>query len=306
MKKRVTSLLLALLALTSVTLTGFAAVAEEPENAAETVSEQPAIFYLNGEPMESLVYCGSDGVYYVTVESFISAMDAEAMIEEENGVVTATSVTVTGVVDVAEAQEGGTTEADVQEELLSVSAAAGDNYVVANGRCLYVESGNLLVEGKVALPIRVLAKMFNLDVGYNGFVLLTHREGAGAYLEAADTYYDDEALYWLSHIIYAESGNQSLEGRIAVGNVVMNRVKSPLFPNTVYGVVFQKNQFSPASSGSIYRTPNAGSMIAAKLVLEGAVVMENALFFNAASMKNSYAARNRPYIATIGAHAFYA
>ena len=61
-----------------------------------------------------------------------------------------------------------------------------------------------------------------------------------------------------------------MEGKIAVGNVVLNRVNDPRFPNTVYGVVFQRNQFTPAMTGTINRTPNESSVIAAKLCLEGA------------------------------------
>ena len=108
------------------------------------------------------------------------------------------------------------------------------------------------------------------------------------------------SLYWLSRIIYAESGNQILEGKIAVGNVVMNRVNSPKFPDNIYDVLYQKNQFSPASSGSLKRTPNAESVIAAKLVLEGVEIVPGALFFNRAGMA-CYASRNRAYLTTIGA-----
>ena len=201
-----------------------------------------------------------------------------------------------------------TPQANVVEETLTFSAVAGQQYVTANGRYLYVEDGVKLLNEEVAVPVRVLAEIFNLEVGYDsatGNVTLTSQEGADAYLTGGDAYYDSDALYWLSHIIYAESGNQPLAGKIAVGNVVMNRVASPLFPDTIYDVLFQRNQFSPAITGSIYRTPNAASVIAAKLVLDGAVVLDNALFFNAVGV-NSYASRNRPYVATIGNHAFYA
>ena len=206
----------------------------------------------------------------------------------------------------AEAEE--TPQANVVEETLTLSAATGQQYVVANDRYLYVEDGVKQLNGEVAVPVRVLAKIFNLEVGYDsatGNVTLTSQEESDAYLADGSAYYDSDALYWLSHIIYAESGNQPLAGKIAVGNVVMNRVASPLFPDTIYDVLFQRNQFSPAITGSIYRTPNAASVVAAKLVLDGAVVLENALFFNAVGV-NSYASRNRPYVATIGNHAFYA
>jgi N-acetylmuramoyl-L-alanine amidase len=319
MKTRVTSFLLALLAVTSVTLTGSAAGTEGTADVTASAAAQQTVvdtqveipvyepgrmyFYLDGQLLTGLVSEGRYGVNYVTVESFISAMDPEAMVEEENGVVTVTATSVTGVEDVATAQPG---TAGVVEETLTLTAAANATYLTANGRCIPVDNGLLLVDGKVAAPIRVLAKVFNLSVGYNGTVLLNHQAGASAYLTSADSYYDSDALYWLSRIIHAESSNQSLDGKVAVGNVVMNRVASPLFPNTVYSVVFQKNQFSPASSGTIYRTPSAESVVAAKLVLEGAVALEKVLFFNRAGLTTSYAARNRTYVATIGAHAFYA
>ena len=206
-------------------------------------------------------------------------------------------------------EDEDTPEANVEEaETLRFTAVVGEKYVQANGRYLYVKDGVRLVHDKVAVPVRVLAEIFNLDVGYDSAtenVTLDSQSGVGAYLQDAESYYNADTLYWLSRIIYAESGNQVLEGKIAVGNVVMNRVASPLFPDNIYDVLFQRNQFSPASSGSIYRTPNEQSVVAAKLVMDGAVALKNVLFFNRAGM-NSYASRNRPYVGTIGAHAFYA
>ena len=116
------------------------------------------------------------------------------------------------------------------------------------------------------------------------------------------------AVVWIK-IVYPpmSKGIESLPplaGKIAVGNVVMNRVNHPRFPNNIYDVLFQKNQFTPAASGSIYRDPNAESVIAAMLVLDGAQVAPDALFFNAAGAR-SYASRTRTYVTTIGDHAFY-
>ena len=339
MKIRITGLALAGLMAASLVLPAFAASSEEV----------PSLeIYLNGEAAQMLEYRLYKGVNYITVESFMAMMDAEALVEQEDGTVVVTAATVTGVVDMDAAQEEGqlsgeteedpnqgedralmeseeenaqteelpeedpeaeeTPQANVVEETLTFSAVQGENYVVANGRYLYVKNGVLELDGKVAVPVRVLAEIFNLDVGYDGAtgnVTLTSQEGVGAYLESGDAYYDGDVLYWLSRIIYSESGNQPLEGKIAVGNVVMNRVASPLFPDTIYDVLFQRNQFSPAATGSIYRTPNEASVVAAKLVMDGAVSLKNVLFFNAAGL-NSYASRNRPYVATIGNHAFYA
>lgn len=208
----------------------------------------------------------------------------------------------------ADADVAPTPEAVVEVvDTLTMTAVAGEQYVVANDRYLYVEDGVITLDGAVAVPVRVLAEAMELTTEYDGqsgLVYLTSSEEIG-YLEDGDTYYDSDSLYWLSRIIYCESGNQVLDGKIAVGNVVLNRVDDSRFPDTIYDVIFQKNQFSPASSGSIYREPNAESVIAAKLVLDGAVVLEDALFFNQAGLE-CYASKNRPYITTIGGHAFYA
>ena len=57
----------------------------------------------------------------------------------------------------------------------------------------------------------------------------------------------------LASIIYCEAGNQTYEGQVAVGAVVMNRVKSVSYPNSISGVIYQSGQFTPASSGVLAR-----------------------------------------------------
>ncbi|MCR5429943.1 MAG: cell wall hydrolase [Eubacterium sp.] len=61
-------------------------------------------------------------------------------------------------------------------------------------------------------------------------------------------------LRLLTSIIYSEAGNQSYAGKKAVGIVIMNRVKSKQFPNTIKGVVYQSGQFSPVRNGSLARS----------------------------------------------------
>ena len=302
MKKRAVSSVLATLAVVSFILPAFADPPPEPEGIPVSVEIEPwTAIRLNGEPQQSVEYEIRNGVTYVTVGSFVSMLDAEAMVEEENGVVSVNAAKVDQVVDA----EGNT--ANVVEETLDLTVAAGAPYIVANGRYLYAKDDLVLLNDSVAAPIRVLARVFNLSVNYDAeeqTVLLEHQEGAGAYLTPGDNYYDGDTLYWLSRIINAESGNQVLEGKIGVGNVVMNRVEDPAFPDNVYDVLYQKNQFSPASSGSLKRTPNEESVIAAKLVLDGAEVVPTALFFNRAGLA-CYASRHRTYVVTIGDHAFY-
>jgi len=88
--------------------------------------------------------------------------------------------------------------------------------------------------------------------------------------------------YLLAAIIQCEAEGEPYEGKIAVGNVVMNSVKSTRFPNTITGVIYQKNQFSPAASGRLAYRLEAGvndeCIRAATEVLNGKHIID-ALFF---------------------------
>lgn len=304
MKIRIASLILAIgLVLLMVT----SSLADEETELVQVVqepAEPAAVFYLDGEPLEDVTAQSINGTYYVALRTIAPLIDETAMVEEGSGTITVTA----RAIEVTQPEQPDEAACVEVLDTLTLSAVEGEHYVTANGRYLYVKDGvRTLDDGMMAVPVRVLAEAMNLSVHYeaeSGQVQLTRSEQPG-YLEDAETYYDADSLYWLSRIIYCESGNQSLAGKIAVGNVVLNRVNDPKFPNTIYDVIFQKNQFSPAASGSIYRDPNAESVVAAKLVLDGAQVLEDVLFFNRAGM-SSYASRNRTYVATIGAHSFYA
>jgi len=254
----------------------------EPETA-EQVAEEPAgpFVLVNGKIAEQAAPFEYNGCIYVTLRFVTEAIRPDAV--------------VSWVYD----------HASITAEGLNITAYPNRTYIEANGRYLYLPYGVRSENGRMVVPLNVLAKALDAKVDFKSddgnFHVTT---GSGA-IVPGDEYYDEDALYWMSHIIHAESGNQSLKGMIAVGNVVLNRVENPLFPNTIYGVIFQKNQFTPARTGTIQLTPNSNSIIAAKLCLDGAEVLPDALWFNRANL-TSWASRNRPYIATIGSHAFYA
>lgn len=103
---------------------------------------------------------------------------------------------------------------------------------------------------------------------------------AGGYEEAANT----GDLKLLATIIYCEAGNQPYEGQIAVGSVVLNRINSPLFPNTMLAVLYQKSQFTPVMSGrfAIALANNSATQAcysAAQEVLNGRNNVPDCLFF---------------------------
>lgn len=188
--------------------------------------------------------------------------------------------------------------------VVDVIAVPGQSYVVANERYLYVPNKVQARNGAVLIPLATLCKAFDATYAFNADGSISLTTGSGAILHGGQ-YYDSNDLYWLSHIINAESGNQPLTGKMAVGNVVLNRVADSRFPNSIHGVVFQKNQFSPVANGSINKTPNAESVLAAKLCLDGGEALEGVLWFNQKGLK-CWASRNRTFVATIAGHSFYA
>ena len=202
--------------------------------------------------------------------------------------------------------DGSSSTVTVKSSKLSLTAKVGQPYIQANGRYLYVPEGVQMVGGKVTVPLSVLVKAFDARLSWDaasGTAVVNRGSGA---IQSGDSYYNQDDLFWLSRIIQAECGNQPLEGRMAVGNVVLNRVKNPAFPSTVKGVLSQKNQFTTWKNGALAkRTPNATSVIAAKLVLDGGEVesTKGATFFD--SKSNSWAARNKTCVAVIGNHKFY-
>jgi spore germination cell wall hydrolase CwlJ-like protein len=109
----------------------------------------------------------------------------------------------------------------------------------------------------------------------------------------------------LVRAMYFESNRSSQDGLMAVGTVVMNRVASPHFPNTICGVVSQHRQFAP---GVMTRTLDARQVAAAERAADAVLAGEryapvgNAMHFHMASFKNPYPAR---YVAVAGGNAFY-
>ncbi len=124
------------------------------------------------------------------------------------------------------------------------------------------------------------------------------------------TTYSATDLYWMSRIIHAEAEAEPYNGKVAVGNVILNRVKSASFPNTVKGVIFEyyKNipQFSPVADGTIYNTPNSDSIKAAKAVFAGTnVVGTSTYFFNPDKSEGTWIVANKTLVKRIGNHVFY-
>ncbi|MGL5749577.1 MAG: cell wall hydrolase [Paraclostridium sp.] len=89
----------------------------------------------------------------------------------------------------------------------------------------------------------------------------------------------NEDLYLLSKLVSSEARGESYEGQVAVAAVVINRVKDPRFPDTVEGVIYQKNAFSVVNNGEIYMDPTDSSYKAAREALYGEDPTNGAIFF---------------------------
>ncbi|WIV10429.1 cell wall hydrolase [Proteiniborus sp. MB09-C3] len=117
-------------------------------------------------------------------------------------------------------------------------------------------------------------------------------------------------VYWLSRIIHAEAGSEPYRGKVAVGSVILNRVVSSEFPNTIKDVIFEYYngipQFSPVAEGTIYNTPSEESVQAAKDALNGVKPVGNSTyFFNPDKAEGKWIVNNKTYVTRIGDHVFY-
>lgn len=124
------------------------------------------------------------------------------------------------------------------------------------------------------------------------------------------TSYATTDVYWLSRIIHAEAEAEPYSGKVAVGNVILNRVKSDLFPDTIKGVIFEYYkgipQFSPVADGTVYNTPDADSIRAAKAAMSGTSYVGNATyFFNPDKSEGTWIVNNKTLVKRIGNHVFY-
>lgn len=192
---------------------------------------------------------------------------------------------------------------------LTVTASDGCSWLEANGRYLWCESGVFVREEKAYVPIRAAAKAIGARIRWDGEEFAAYVETGGGPITPGDRFYIEDEVYWLARIIHAEAGAEPFRGQIAVGNVVLNRVRSELFPDTIYAVIFDRKngvQFTPTVNGMIYRAPDGEAIIAAKLCLEGYSLSHEILYFlNEALSENLWVPRNRPYVMTISGHDFY-
>ena len=260
---------------------GVIVISEMEDVMAETFEKQDVRMYV-----DNTMYSGrislKGGTYYVGIADFANAVSQNAEITESGGHI------------------------EVETDKVYISAYSGGIFFVANGRYLWCGEGLFTEGGEIMAPLGTLCRVFGAARDDNSPITVTT---GGTPIEGGDTYYGSDELYWLSRIISAESRGESLHGKIAVGNVVLNRVNDPNYPDTIYDVIFDDSsgvQFTPAANGTIEDAPDPDSIAAAKLCLEGVSVSKNILYFlNPDVAENFWIVNNRTYVTTIGNHEFY-
>ena len=184
----------------------------------------------------------------------------------------------------------------------------GGTWFTANGRYIQAKSGTPALDGKLLVELGALERVFGAAASYDSeTAAVTVDTATKALIESGESFYARSDIYWLSRIIYAEANGQPFDGMIGVGNVVLNRVASPRFPDTVEAVVFEPGQFTPVDNGSIYNNPSSDAIRAAQMCLDGVNTVGNSLFFlNPSIADASWFNSALAYVTTIGGHAFYA
>lgn len=111
-------------------------------------------------------------------------------------------------------------------------------------------------------------------------------------------------LHLLARVIYAEARGEPFEGQVAVGAVLINRVRNPKFPNDLWSVVFKKGEFCTVRDGQIWLEPDATAYRAARLAKAGWDPTNGALYFYNPSRTTSAWIWSRTVTARIGRHVF--
>jgi len=123
-----------------------------------------------------------------------------------------------------------------------------------------------------------------------------------ATIAARQRYLDN--VYLLAQLIHGEARGEPYIGQVAVGAVVMNRVESPRYPNTLAGVIFEPGAFDAVIDGQMFIPPDQESVRAAKAAIAGWDPTYGALFYYNPAKTTSYWIWDRPIILVIGRHYF--
>lgn len=165
---------------------------------------------------------------------------------------------------------------------------------VKNDRKIYNSSTN--VEKKVQSGIKFNSEEYALSDG---------NEHTLTVVELKDKSSENlDELQLLARLIQSEAGQEQYEGKLAVGNVVLNRAREN--NKSIENVIYEKNQFDGINTSNFYTSPNEESINAAKEVLNGKQVLEDdSYYFVNLKIASPSWAKEKTFVARIGDHWFF-
>ena len=159
---------------------------------------------------------------------------------------------------------------------------------------LFQRKNGLTADGVVG---KSTYKALGMNDAYNALQnSVPSQSGAGGFSESD--------VYLLARTIYAEGRGEPYTGQVAIGAVVLNRVRNSAFPNTISGVVYQKHAFTAVSDGQINLTPNETAMKAARDAINGWDPTGGALYYYNPAVATSAWIFDRQTVTVIGKHVF--
>ena len=144
-------------------------------------------------------------------------------------------------------------------------------------------------------------KALGMTGSYNS---LSGQSGQSGQTQSGVNGYSSADVYLLAKTIHAEGRGEPYVGQVAIGAVILNRVRDKAFPNTVSGVVYQKHAFTAVSDGQINLTPNETAMKAARDAINGWDPTGGALYYYNPAVATSAWIFDRQTVTVIGKHVF--
>lgn len=187
----------------------------------------------------------------------------------------------------------------------------GYDYAFINDTQVKLDNLVLINNDRTLVPVRFVSELFGFYVDWNNtfYIVNLVKDELNVDEGIIEKDYNLDDVMWLSRIIEAESSGEPFSGKIAVGNVILNRVKCDEFPDTISEVIFDRKfgvQFQPVANNKIYNTPSNESVMAALLAIRDVNLAGDSLYFlNPVIATNRWILNNRTYYTTINNHDFY-
>ncbi len=194
------------------------------------------------------------------------------------------------------------------QEVLSKIGSRGDEVRRIQTKLKSLGFFNGTIDGVYGVKTQRAVRDFQKSVGITADGIAGSKTllymGLDSSSSSGSSTYSSSDIYLLAKVIAAEARGESYVGQVAVGAVVLNRVDSSSFPDTVAGVVYQKGAFSAVTDSNWSVSPDNTARKAAQDAINGWDPSGGALYYyNPAKTSNQWI-RTRPVITTIGRHLF--